>query len=95
MYFTILTDLLETSYFQGLKVKQIQNENKNLRFSYEYIKCYVFFLFRKDYILENLLLTLVDVRLFSRIGHILVARQDDISHWSAGHWTLISSPKGR
>ena len=56
---------------------------------------YVFFLFRKDYILENLLLTLVDVRLFSRIGHILVARQDDISHWSAGHWTLISSPKGR
>lgn len=34
-------------------------------------------------------------RLFSRIGHILVARQDDISHWSAGHWTLISSPKGR
>ena len=59
------------------------------------IKCCVFFLFRKDYILENLLLTLVDVRLFSRIGHILVARQDDISHWSGRHWTLISSPKGR
>ena len=57
---------------------------------------YFFCLEKITYILENLLvLTLVDVRLFSRIGHILVARQDDISHWSAGHWTLISSPKGR
>ena len=65
----------------------------------QYFPMHIMYFFLEKKILENLqqllLLTLVDARLFSRIGHILVARQDDISHWSAGHWTLISSPKGR